>query len=423
MTAWVWICGSSARDVVWRNVATVNPSVSGCRRRPSTRTRVVAPNRSRCVERRRHGDVVGVEQAGIAGERPPHAQRLRRRERRVEPGHRPHHLPVRRRPVAQLVAQRRPRDRVTALQQHLEIIGLDPSGRARARPPAGRSTPPAPRPAPAPGTACSRRPSPSPTTRTTSSPATSAPPPPAGTCLLNFGGVARRATRSRHRDSVRLRGATVARCCWWRLDDGDRARFVRCDRRRSRGGTSSIASATARHQVVGGGDSAQSHQVVQRGAGTRSVPPSRIIGMPPGSPSRNLAASWYANVRPIRSRPGRLETVSISGSPSRAIRSVGRIARPGLHRCYLPRKGVSSQVGGHIGAQRYVTVRSGSGRFYPDPKRVTKITSRCVERLVATTWSDAVNVAAAIVEWRGLRRHDNAGRRRRLITRSECRAG
>ena len=49
MTAWVWICGSSARDVVWRNVAIVSPFVSGCRRPPLERMRVVDPNRSRCA--------------------------------------------------------------------------------------------------------------------------------------------------------------------------------------------------------------------------------------------------------------------------------------------------------------------------------------------------------------------------------------
>lgn len=46
MTAWVWICGSSARDVVWRNVAIVNPFVFGCRRAPFDR---IDPNRSRCA--------------------------------------------------------------------------------------------------------------------------------------------------------------------------------------------------------------------------------------------------------------------------------------------------------------------------------------------------------------------------------------
>ena len=62
---------------------------------PFERIRVVDPNRSRCVERRGDGDVVRLEQPAVAGQRPPHRQRLRRRERRVEPGHRPH-APARR---------------------------------------------------------------------------------------------------------------------------------------------------------------------------------------------------------------------------------------------------------------------------------------------------------------------------------------
>ena len=44
-----WEDGSSAREVVWRNVAIVNPLVSGWRRPPLARMRVVDPNRSRCV--------------------------------------------------------------------------------------------------------------------------------------------------------------------------------------------------------------------------------------------------------------------------------------------------------------------------------------------------------------------------------------
>ena len=39
--------GSSSRDVAWRKVAMTRPSVSGCCRPPLTRTRVVAPYRSR----------------------------------------------------------------------------------------------------------------------------------------------------------------------------------------------------------------------------------------------------------------------------------------------------------------------------------------------------------------------------------------
>ena len=45
---------------------------------------VVDPNRSD-AERRRDGDVVGFKEPVVAGQGPPHPQRLRRRERRVEP--------------------------------------------------------------------------------------------------------------------------------------------------------------------------------------------------------------------------------------------------------------------------------------------------------------------------------------------------
>ena len=47
ITASVWICGSSAREVLWRNAAIDNPCDSGCSRPPFARTRVVDPNRSR----------------------------------------------------------------------------------------------------------------------------------------------------------------------------------------------------------------------------------------------------------------------------------------------------------------------------------------------------------------------------------------
>ena len=61
ITAWVCSCGSSARDVVWRNVARVKPVASGCRRPPLQRMRVVDPNRSRCSSAADDGDVVRVE--------------------------------------------------------------------------------------------------------------------------------------------------------------------------------------------------------------------------------------------------------------------------------------------------------------------------------------------------------------------------
>ena len=98
-------------------------------------------------QRRRHGDVVGFEQAGVAGERPPHAQRLRRRERGVEPRHRPHHPPVGRSCRSTSAdAERRPVGRVAALQQPLQVVGLDPAGQAEPVGLAARATGPAPRP-------------------------------------------------------------------------------------------------------------------------------------------------------------------------------------------------------------------------------------------------------------------------------------
>ncbi|MEJ7721843.1 MAG: hypothetical protein WKF58_16085 [Ilumatobacteraceae bacterium] len=60
------------------------------------------------IQRRCHGGVVGVEQAVVAGQRPPHRQRLRRRERRIEPRHRLDHPAIRGEPVQQLTTKRRP---------------------------------------------------------------------------------------------------------------------------------------------------------------------------------------------------------------------------------------------------------------------------------------------------------------------------
>ena len=91
--------------------------------RRSTRIRVVDPNRSRCASAARHGDVVGLEEPAVAGQRPPHRQRLRRRERRVEPRHRPHHPPARRRTGRRARGPSGvPGRRVTARQQRLELL-------------------------------------------------------------------------------------------------------------------------------------------------------------------------------------------------------------------------------------------------------------------------------------------------------------
>jgi hypothetical protein len=79
------------------------------------------------AQRRADGDVVSVEQAGVAGERPPHAQRLRCRERGIEPRHRPHHPPIGRPPIDQRRSQPRAVARVATLEQQLQIVGLDPT--------------------------------------------------------------------------------------------------------------------------------------------------------------------------------------------------------------------------------------------------------------------------------------------------------
>ena len=130
MTAWVWICGSSARDVVWRNVAIVNPLVSGWRRPPSAADAGRRPEPLQVRESGGDGDVVGFEQPVVAGKRPPHRQRLRRRERRIKPRHRPHHPTIGRVPVHQLPPQRCPRHWVTARQQRLQRVDLDPTRQA-----------------------------------------------------------------------------------------------------------------------------------------------------------------------------------------------------------------------------------------------------------------------------------------------------
>ena len=83
------------------------------------------PEPFQMLQRRRHSDIVGFEQPVVTGQRPPHRQRLRRRERGIEPRHRPHHPAVGRVPVEQLPTQRRPRNRVTARQQQLQRLDVD----------------------------------------------------------------------------------------------------------------------------------------------------------------------------------------------------------------------------------------------------------------------------------------------------------
>ena len=109
-----------------------------------------------------HRDVVRLEQPGIAGEPPPHRQRLRRRERGVEPGHggdqpalgvvrgrrarRPSRVPV----VGSWPDSSASRSSVDTVPDEAEAVGLAAQPlplavRARPRPGSGCSSAPRPR--------------------------------------------------------------------------------------------------------------------------------------------------------------------------------------------------------------------------------------------------------------------------------------
>ena len=167
------------------------------------------PEPLQVLERGGHGDVVSFQQAGVAGEGPPHTHGLRRREGRIETCHRPHRRPVGRRPVDQRIPERCPSRWVTPFEQPLQIVGRHPPVQARAPRPGGPSTRPAPPPAPGPGSGCSTPPSPPPRPRRASSPATSAHP---ARGHLSVDHLAVR--EGRHRQDSRLspgRAATAAR--------------------------------------------------------------------------------------------------------------------------------------------------------------------------------------------------------------------
>ena len=83
------------------------------------------PEPLQVLERCSHGDVVRFEQAGIAGERPPDAERLGGRERGIEPGHRPYHPAVGQRPVDERGTQGRAICWVPALQKCSKIVSVD----------------------------------------------------------------------------------------------------------------------------------------------------------------------------------------------------------------------------------------------------------------------------------------------------------
>ena len=174
MTAWVWICGSSAREVVWRNVAIVNPFVSGCSRPPFERMRVVDPNRSRCASaavtamscasRSRWSPVsahhtdndFGAENVASNPDTARTTPTVASCTGPTAPGR-----------AASPITGSRPDSNAS----NCSTVDLDPTGRAR--PPGGPTTHPEPRPAPPSGTRRSTSPSPPPTTHGGSSPAAS----------------------------------------------------------------------------------------------------------------------------------------------------------------------------------------------------------------------------------------------------------
>ncbi len=78
-------------------------------------------------------DVMTRSEAVVARQRPPHRQRLRRRQRRIEPGHRPHHTTRRRHPIHERRPQRCPTVRVPALEQGSQILSRDLTSEAEQR--------------------------------------------------------------------------------------------------------------------------------------------------------------------------------------------------------------------------------------------------------------------------------------------------
>ncbi len=77
------------------------------------------------VEHGLHGELVRVEQSGIAGQPPPHRQRLRGRERRVEPGDGTDEPTLAVDPIDERVAELASSRRIVTGEQHFEVIGRD----------------------------------------------------------------------------------------------------------------------------------------------------------------------------------------------------------------------------------------------------------------------------------------------------------
>ena len=128
-------------------------------------------------QRRRDGDIVSLQEPVVARQRPAHRHRLRRRERRIKPGHRVHHPPISSDAIDERVAEPCPRNRVTALQQGLQVVAPDRARQSETGCLAARTRPPAPRRARRSNSGCSTSPTPQPTTHGSSRPAASDPPP------------------------------------------------------------------------------------------------------------------------------------------------------------------------------------------------------------------------------------------------------
>ena len=167
-------CGSSAREVVCRKVATDKPPASSETAAGSARTGSSPRTAPDARAPRRPPRSVRGEEAWVAGQRRRHADGLRCRQRRIEPCHRPHDRPIRRHPID--AADCRAVYRFGGLGPPVGAGGRRPRPcqQDRARRPGGPTTPQALRPAPAPSSACSTPPSPPPTRRRASSPAASA---------------------------------------------------------------------------------------------------------------------------------------------------------------------------------------------------------------------------------------------------------
>ena len=255
------------------------------------------PEPLQMLEHRAHGDVMGLQQAAVAGQPPPHAQRLGSRKRRIKPRHRLHHPTITSDPINELAAERCPRNGVAARQHQLQRLRLDS---ARQTETGGLS--------PAPdarhltrrcrsGTACSTPLTSPPTKRESSSPAASDPTPdrPHGHLSAETrSGGERRMTNHGKPQPAGNKGSCEP-------DAGRRGRTVRPTdadppRRTITGRRGASSSATSAGDGV-----IRSWRTLSRSSsrGTRRDRPTRRLGMPTAPPvSRYRRASLWAVVRP-----------------------------------------------------------------------------------------------------------------------------